>query len=137
MRSLHALRPALPPPLRPALRALCVWLCLSLSACGGGGGAGGPGDTPNSPGAGADGSEDTPVVIGEPTGPGRTLSVEQLARFPAAEVQQALAAMGAQAPRLAAAYDVVAWRIVYLTLDAEGREQRASGLMAVPAKAAA
>lgn len=75
-----------------------------------------------------------PVVVEEPTGPGRTIAVERLKTISAAEVRDALAALGAQAPPLQATYDVVAWRITYVTLDAEGREQPVSGLMAVPVK---
>lgn len=70
----------------------------------------------------------------EPTGPGRTIAVEQRATVSAGDVRGALAAKGADAPPLQAAYDVRTYRITYLTLDADGREQQASGLLAVPAK---
>jgi len=93
-------------------------LVLLLLACGGGA------------------SLDASVDIVEPSGPGRTLGAERIKLVTAAEVRAALAAAGAKAPPLQAAYDVVAYRIDYLTTDADGKEQRASGLMAVPVKRA-
>jgi dienelactone hydrolase len=140
-------------------------LAVSLVACGGGSGAqteGPAGDAPPAAGGGEAGGGTTPappatpappppsppppeppappapsppVAVEEPTGPGRTLAVQPLALITATQVQAALAAAGAGAPPLAAAYDVVAYRITYLTLDADGREQPASGLLAVPQKA--
>ena len=84
-------------------RLLVLLTC--LAGCGGGGS-----------GAGATGGEDVdvPVAVEEPTGPGRTLSVERLGLAGAAEVRQAHAALGASAPPLQVVCDVVAWRIVYL-----------------------
>ncbi|MBI5721375.1 MAG: alpha/beta hydrolase [Burkholderiales bacterium] len=125
----------------------CGALLLSawLAGCGGGGG-GDPGGAGNGgepvaapPGADPAPTPDPPapappVVVEEPAGRGRTLAVERLLRITAVQVREALAALGAQAPPLQATYDVVAWRITYVTLDAEGREVPASGLMAVPVK---
>ena len=127
---------------RPRLWCCLLVLSACLAGCGGGGGGSGAGevggesDGSGASGGGAGGGALTPppVLVEEPTGPGRTLSVERLLRVSAAEVRGALAARGAQAPPLQATYDVVPWRITYLTLDADGREQRASGLLAVPVK---
>lgn len=97
------------------LRWLALWMAtLLLAACGGGSGE----------------------VAVEPDGPGRTLAVTPLRSFTTAEVTAALAAAGDKAPALPVRYEVRTWRIDYLTLDAEGREQRASGLLAVPVKPA-
>jgi pimeloyl-ACP methyl ester carboxylesterase len=60
--------------------------------------------------------------------------VEQLKTITAAEVRAALVAKGADAPPLQATYDVATYRITYLTLDADGREQAASGLLAAPVR---
>lgn len=125
-----------------AASALVSWLlAVLLVACGGGGAGQAGGDAPVTGGTGGTGETGggtapppPPVVIEEPLGPGRTLAVERLALVTAAEVQAALASQGSEAPPLAAAYDVEAWRITYLTLDADGREQKASGLLAVPNK---
>lgn len=135
---------------RSASRCGALLLSAWLAGCGGGGGAsdaGGAGNggepAPAPPAAGqtpaptptpAPPAPAPPVSVEEPAGRGRTLSVERLLRIGATEVREALAALGAQAPPLQATYDVVAWRITYLTLDAEGREVAASGLMAVPVK---
>lgn len=94
---------------------LLLGAALVVAACGGGGGG-------------------VPDVV-EPEGPGRTLAVEPRQGFSAAQVRTALAEQGARAPRIEPRYDVRTWRIEYLTTDAEGRPQRASGLIAVPVKA--
>jgi pimeloyl-ACP methyl ester carboxylesterase len=123
------------------VRLVAVLLAITLAACGGGsggsdagtgtageGGAGGPGGgVPVAP---------APIDVPEPVGPGRTLAVEPGLVVPAGAVRDALVAQCADAPPLVATYDVATYRLTYLTLDAEGREQRASGLMAVPAKPA-
>lgn len=62
------------------------------------------------------------------------VAAERLKTITAAEVNAALVALGAKAPPLQATYDVEAWRITYRTTDADGREQSASGLLAVPLK---
>ena len=104
--------------LAPLLAALLLLLLLLLAACGGGSG------------------EPAPPVVIEPEGPGRTLAVTPLRTFTTAEVSAALAALGEQAPAVPVRHAVQTWRIDYLTLDADGREQRASGLLAVPVKPA-
>jgi pimeloyl-ACP methyl ester carboxylesterase len=102
--------------LLPCRAALVLLLISWLSACGGGG--------------------DAPVVVVEPDGPGRTLGVERLQQISAADMRSALAAAGAKAPPLQVRYDVVSYRIEYLTLDGNGNQVRASGLLAVPVKPA-
>lgn len=108
----------LPPHPTRWLTSLLAALLLLLAACGGG-----------------SGEPAAPVVI-EPEGPGRTLAVTPLRTFTTAEVSAALAALGEQAPAVPVRHAVQTWRIDYLTLDADGREQRASGLLAVPLKPA-
>jgi len=118
-------------------RLAAILLIAGLAGCGGGGtgGEAGAGSDPGPVGGGSPpATQPPPVVIEEPAGRGRTIAVEQRGRIGADEVRQALAALGAQAPPLVATYDVIAWRVTYLTLDADGREVPASGLMAVPVK---
>lgn len=100
--------------------ALLMTLVTLLAGCGGGG----------------DSGKAPPPVVVEPDGPGRTLAVTPLRSFTVAEVSAALQALGDQAPAVTVRHAVQAWRVDYVTLDADGREQRASGLLAVPLKPA-
>ncbi len=97
-------------------------LAALLAACGGGG---------------ATGDELVPEPpVADPTGPGELRSVTPLGVLPKAQMAQALEEMGA--PRgWQARYDVAAYRLEYLSSDAEGNPVAASGLLAVPVKAAA
>lgn len=125
-----------------ARRAAAMALLVFVGACGGGGGEPAPDEVAATPGTPAPAAPPEPEpappppapVSEEPAGRGRTVSVERLLRIRAGEVREALAASGAPALALPAAYDVVAWRLTYLTLDADGREVAASALMAVPVK---
>lgn len=111
-------------PMSPLVARCRAWLVvvplMLLAACGGGG--------PDEPAP--------PPVVVEPDGPGRTLAVTPLRTFTVAEVSAALQALGDQAPAVTVRHAVQAWRVDYLTLDADGRQQRASGLLAVPLKPA-
>ena len=104
-------------------RFIGAWLVLvllvTLGACGGGA------------------SLDGPDTVAEPTGPGQLLAVTRLNTISAAQVTQALAAAGVGALSLQPRYDIVNYRIEYLTLDVDGKEIRASGLLSVPVKLAA
>ncbi len=112
---------------------LAAW----LSGCGGGGGetpaAGSPGAVGGPVGGPVGGAPPAtlppPVNVAEPAGRGRTLAVERLLRISAAEVREGLAARAGQAPPVQAAYDVIAWRITYLTLDADRREPGAAAVV--------
>lgn len=104
--------------------AMALVLAVVLAACGGGGGAGDPGAGGN-----------TPVEPADPTGPGELKSAELLVTIPASQIAQALQALGVGGAGLVPAYAVSAYRLEYLTTDADGREVRASGLVSVPVKA--
>ena len=97
---------------------LSIGLAVLTSACGGGG------------------APQTPPPIVEPQGPGQLLAAQRLTRVSTVEVRQALSAQGGPAGALAPQYDVEAWRLEYLSSDANGAPVRASGLVALPLKRA-
>lgn len=101
------------------LLLLLLTLVLALSGCGGGASV---------PAA--------PAAEPEPAGPGRLLGVRALPPIRAAQIAAVLATAGNRAPALTLRYDVANYRIEYLTLDADGREVRASGLLSLPIKGA-
>jgi dienelactone hydrolase len=103
--------------------ALAVVLMAFVAGCGGGGG-GGSGDPV---------AEEPPAL---PVGPGELKSAVQLRTLPAAEIAAALADQGVPPQLVAPRYDVATYRLEYLTIDAQGREILASGLVGVPVKAA-
>jgi pimeloyl-ACP methyl ester carboxylesterase len=98
---------------------LALVLAATLAACGGGG-ASGDGVAP-------------PPPVPDPTGPGELRSAVPLGVVPRAQVAQAIEALGVPAPPQPA-YDVAAYRLEYLTTDADGSLVPASGLLAVPVK---
>lgn len=87
-------------------------------------------------GCGGGGADPTPPPIVEPQGPGQLLAAQRLTRVSTVEVRQALSAQGGPAGALAPQYDVEAWRLEYLSSDANGAPVRASGLVALPLKRA-
>lgn len=97
---------------------LSIGASVLISACGGGG------------------ADPTPPPIVEPQGPGQLLAAQRLTRVSTVEVRQALSAQGGLAGTLAPQYDVEAWRLEYLSSDANGAPVRASGLVALPLKRA-
>lgn len=97
---------------------LSMGVSLLMSACGGGGEA------------------ETPPPIVEPQGPGQLLAAQRLTRLSTSEVRQALAAQGSAAVAVVPQYDVEAYRLEYLSSDANGAPVRASGLVALPVKRA-
>ncbi|MBI2770659.1 MAG: prolyl oligopeptidase family serine peptidase [Burkholderiales bacterium] len=99
-----------------------AFLSLFLAACGGGGA------NPPVP--------VVPVTDGNPPGPGQFLSAVLVKTISAAQVSSALADAGDAAFLAAPRYAVQAWRLTYVTVDADGRQVVASGLVGVPQKAA-
>lgn len=100
-------------------------LALLLGGCGGGG-------------AGTDAP--APVVANTTTtanaaGPGQLVDAVLLKTITVAEVSAALASAGDAAFVATPRYAVQAWRLTYLTLDAQGRQTLASGLVGIPQKA--
>lgn len=108
-----------PAALRGLLAAAAA--ALGLAACGGGG------------------SPDpvvTPPPVVSVTGPGEFKTATALKTIPAADVAAVLAAAGPSAPPATPRYAVATYRLTYVTIDSQGKEVVASGLVAVPAKAA-
>lgn len=70
------------------------------------------------------------------TGPGEFKAVDFIARLAVADIQQAVKDPGSRAPAVVPRYSVEAYRVRYLTLDAQGRQILASGLVALPLKPA-
>jgi thioesterase domain-containing protein len=70
------------------------------------------------------------------TGPGQFLDAVHLKTITAAEITSALAKAGDAAFLATPAYAVQAYRLTYLTVDGQGRQITASGLVAVPQKPA-
>ncbi len=97
-----------------------VVLLTALTACGG------------------SSSDDSPAppAVPEPTGLGRLEAAERLENVAVASINEALRAAAARAPPVTPLYDVANYRLSYLTLDGEGREIVASGLISVPLKMA-
>ncbi len=103
---------------------LVVLLGAALAACGGGGNDLAPG--------GGQPTEPPPT----PVRSGRLESAAQLRNIPVQDIAAALAAKESLAEGVVPRYSVTAYRIQYLTTDADGKEVKASGLVSVPQKAA-
>ena len=110
-----------------------------LAACGGGSGT--PDDTapsvppPSVPEVPAPPSPPvTPPIV--PVGAGELKAVTELKTVTAAEIVAALAAGDGRAKGFTPVYSVKTYRLEYLTSDADGLPVLASGLVAVPVKAA-
>lgn len=69
-------------------------------------------------------------------GPGQFMNAVHLKTITPAEVNSALALAGDAAFLATPSYAVQAWRLTYLTVDGEGRQIAASGLVAIPQKPA-
>lgn len=87
-------------------------------------------------GGGASLDAPAPTSVAEPTGPGQLLAVTPLGTITTAQIGQALAAAGADAPPVTPRYDVANYRVEYLTTDVDGKEIRVSGLISLPLKPA-
>ena len=97
-------------------------LALFLAACGGGGT-----------------KDPVPVIpstAANPAGAGQFIDAVLLKTITAAEVSAALADAGDAAFLATPRYGVQAWRLTYLTVDADGRQIVASGLVGIPQKPA-
>ena len=103
---------------------LLAALLLALLIAGCGGGSGDPDSS---------GIQPPPA---DPVGPGELKGYVALGRIAAAEIAQALEAQGAAGQGFVPTYAVDAFRLEYLTTDAEGAEVLASGLVGVPVKTA-
>lgn len=114
----------LPMMLSASRRALALALIATLAACGGGGN-----DDP------ADGGTPPPPPP-PPVRAGQLESAARLGSIAAADIAAALAAKESLAEGVVPRYSVTAYRLEYLTTDADGREVRASGLVSVPQKPA-
>lgn len=111
--------------------SLIAILALLVAGCGGGGGEV---DAPRPAAERERPAAVTPVPA--VTGPGEFKSVSHLARVALDEITRAVAAPGSGAPAVLPRYSVDAYRVSYLTLDAQGRQILASGLVALPLKPA-
>lgn len=104
-------------------RACALALVATLAACGGGG-------NDSADGGGV------PVPPPSPERSGRLESATLLGNTPVSEITAALAAKESLAQDVVPRYSVTSYRLEYLTVDADGQEVRASGLVSVPVKAA-
>jgi len=95
-------------------------LAILLGACGGGGG----------------GTSGNPPAVVNVVGPGQFVDAVHLKTITAADVSAALALAGDAAFLASPKYAVQAYRVTYLTVDGQGRQIAASGLVAVPEKPA-
>lgn len=103
-------------------RSLLATLSLAwLVACGGGGGGSPP---------------EAPPAVAEIVGPGRLVRSTLLNRIEAAEIARALQTTDERIPAVQPVYAVSNHRLSYLTIDGQGREIQASGLLSVPHKPA-
>ncbi len=141
-RRLPTAAPVWPAP-RTTMGLAAAWICaMALTACGGGG--------DDMPVERQSVAVQPAVAVVSPTGtaraaqvsiaaagigsPGTLQSVTRLGLITAQEVTQAL--VGSRLPPLAPAYAVETYRLTYTTIDGQGLPIVASGLLAVPKKAA-
>ena len=126
--------------IRPWRALLCAFAVAALTACGGGG----DDEMPPPPSGGTE-STTTPIppaVPAEPPAPvnpvgrGEFLTSTALTTIGRADIAAALGQIGQGEPSLLPRYAVATWRVEYNTIDADGKPIRASGLVAVPQKAA-
>ncbi|MFY3383706.1 lipase family protein [Paracidovorax sp. MALMAid1276] len=99
-------------------RVLAGLCAAALAACGGGG------DSPAPP------AEPVPA----PLRSGQLESSALLRSIPVADISAAVAGKESLAEGVVPRYSVAAYRIEYITQDADGKEVRASGLVSVPQK---
>lgn len=104
-----------------------VLLALGLAACGGGGGGG----STSAPASGT-----PPQTVPEVSGRGRLESAQALNVVTPAEIVVGLRKPDTRAPQITPVYSVANYRLVYRTIDGQGRELNASGLVSVPVKPA-
>lgn len=78
-----------------------------------------------------------PVALGHTDrgAPSRPEGATLLNRIAASEIEQAIDAPGGKAAAITPRYDVTNYRLIYHTIDGQGRPIKASGLVSVPVKA--
>ncbi|MCE1193175.1 MAG: lipase family protein [Acidovorax sp.] len=118
-------------------------LALALTGCGGGGG---DSDSSSDGGGGTTPVPSEPSTPSTPSGPsvpstpprqqGQLLSAQSLSEIGVESFTAAVAAGTGRIPPLQPRYSVATYRLTYLTRDADGALVEASGLVAVPKKAA-
>lgn len=110
------------------LRRLTMLLAtVLLAACGGGGGADGPAVQTQA-------VREWPAAVPNASGRGEFRGVTRLGVVPRADIAAAAAVPGSRTAGLVPRYAVTAYRLTYVTIDGQGREVVASGLVAVPDK---
>lgn len=102
-------------------------LVAALAACGGGDNSTPVTEVPTVPG-----DLNTPV---NPVTPGELKAATLLGTIPSTEITAGLQSRDSRVQGLQARYDVVAYRLEYMTTDLTGQPVRASGLVGVPVKA--
>ena len=107
-------------------RAFALALIATLAACGGGG-------TDDST---DDGNPQPPPPPPPSVRAGQLQTAAQLGSNPAADIAAALSDRESLVEGVVPRYSVTAYRLEYLTTDADGKEVRASGLVSVPQKPA-
>ena len=124
------------------MRRLCLQLAamtLVLGACGGGGGgSAAPAPVPPAvpPVVVSPPPPDSEAAILAPAGRGELKSATQLASVPMGAIVAAVNGAGGKITGVAPRYSVSNWRLTYTTADGTGKLITASGLIAVPDKAA-
>jgi len=108
-------------------------LTVVLAACGGGNAPPAAGQT-DPPQASTPAPDTGAVVAGDETGPGALHGATPLGTVPTQAVIQAMA--DGRLPAIVPVYDVETFRLTYMTSDGQGQPILASGLLAVPKKAA-
>ena len=103
-------------------RAFALALIATLAACGGGG-------TDDST---DDGNPQPPPPPPPSVRAGQLQSAALLGSIPAADIAAALSDRESLVEGVVPRYSVTAYRLEYLTSDADGNEVRASGLVSVP-----
>ncbi len=79
---------------------------------------------------------DSETPIAEVAGPGELKDARLMATLSLDDIREAVATGSGKGLQVQPAYPVQAWRLTYLTTDGQGREVLASGLVAMPVKAA-
>ncbi len=119
--------------LRTGMLALLASMTL-LTACGGGDSTPAPIEPP--PVIVQPPQADSETPIAEATGPGELKAAQLMATLSLDDIRAAVAEGSGKGLQVQPAYAVQAWRLTYLTTDGQGREVLASGLVAMPVKAA-
>jgi len=117
----------------PWRAVVCAIAIATLTACGGGGDDEAP-PVPAPPPTVPETPPPAPPAPINATGRGEFLQSTPLVNIASATIATTLAADGSRVQNAVPRYDVATWRVEYNTLDADGKQVRASGLVAVPQK---